>query len=219
MHLVVLALTIIASVFSIYTRYRNEELYALTKPIPLFLIIALYVVNIVSMPPVYFFTLVILLGLVAGVIGDILLLSSKRFLAGLVVFLLGHILYIVAFATKPFSLPPYLIVVPFVITISYGVYLLRKMKASSRKKYAVPILIYLVTITIMYITALNFDMHSPRSGLPLFTLGALLFCISDGVLAWNKFYKPFRTAEGIILTTYYTAQMLIGFKAMCFIDS
>jgi uncharacterized membrane protein YhhN len=72
----------------------------------------------------------------------------------------------------------------------------------------------MVAITLMFITALNFD-RSTGAELPIFTLGALLFCASDGVLAWNRFHRPFQAAQGIILTTYYSAQVLIGFRAMC----
>jgi uncharacterized membrane protein YhhN len=216
LHMLVLASAVIASIFSIYTRYRNENLYTLVKPIPLFLVIALYFVQIVSLGSGAFFAVAIWLGLIAGVTGDILLLSPKRFLAGLVAFLLGHILYIAAFATEAFTLPLYLALPPFAVTLSFGAYLLGKMEAPARKKYTGPIILYMLAITAMFVTALNFDMRT-GPGLPLFTLGSLLFCISDGVLAWNRFYRPFPAAQGIILTTYYAAQLLIGFRAMCFV--
>jgi len=40
-------------------------------------------------------------------------------------------------------------------------------------------------------------------------LGAILFIISDSVLAINKFYEPFSAAGIIIMLTYAFAQMLI----------
>ena len=39
--------------------------------------------------------------------------------------------------------------------------------------------------------------------------GALLFVISDSVLAINKFYQPFEVAGVIIMLTYGLAQLFI----------
>ena len=44
----------------------------------------------------------------------------------------------------------------------------------------------------------------------LFGLGISLFTISDTVLAYNKFVKPFKLAQILILSTYYIAQLLIA---------
>jgi len=40
--------------------------------------------------------------------------------------------------------------------------------------------------------------------------GAVLFLISDGILAVNRFLRPFRAAQAIILSTYFVAQWLIA---------
>jgi alkenylglycerophosphocholine hydrolase len=217
LQVLVLVLAVLASFFSIWVRYRNEPLYSLAKPIPLFLIIALFFVDLVSNSSAAVFPFLVFLGLIAGVGGDILLLFPRRFLAGLIAFLLGHLLYIAGFAAAtPYTLPLSVSLIPFAFTGFFGATLLGKMPTPERKKYTVPILVYMVAVTLVFVTALNFD-RSTGLGLPLFTLGSLLFCISDGVLAWNKFARPFRSAQGIILFTYYTAQILIGFRAMCFL--
>jgi len=213
---VVLVAAVVASVFSIYTRYRRTHLYALAKPIPLFLIIALFFVNLVSFAPQPFFFHLIFLGLVAGVIGDLLLLNAKGFLAGLAAFLAGHLLYVAAFLGGTFSLSPAQALIPLAVTFGFGFLLVGKMEEPTRKKYRFPVFVYMIAITLLFVAALNFDRNT-SPGLPLFTLGALLFCVSDGVLAWDRFHKPFRAAQGIILTTYYSAQILIGFRAMSFL--
>ncbi len=51
---------------------------------------------------------------------------------------------------------------------------------------------------------------APTLGTVLAAIGAILFMISDAVLALNKFKKSFFSAELIILTTYYTAQWLLA---------
>jgi len=47
-----------------------------------------------------------------------------------------------------------------------------------------------------------------KAGL-LMMSGALLFVLSDSVLAMNKFYKPFKEADIIIMITYGIAQLSI----------
>ncbi|MCP4370587.1 MAG: lysoplasmalogenase, partial [Deltaproteobacteria bacterium] len=40
--------------------------------------------------------------------------------------------------------------------------------------------------------------------------GAALFVLSDSALALNKFGEPFAAARALTLTTYFSAQWLIG---------
>ncbi|MBT5487340.1 MAG: hypothetical protein HOK56_09195 [Deltaproteobacteria bacterium] len=40
--------------------------------------------------------------------------------------------------------------------------------------------------------------------------GAILFLISDAMLAWNGFWMKFKTAQFFILSTYYVAQSAIA---------
>jgi uncharacterized membrane protein YhhN len=47
------------------------------------------------------------------------------------------------------------------------------------------------------------------SGLLAF-VGACLFAISDSALALNRFRRSFRSAQFLILSTYYAAQCLIA---------
>ena len=52
--------------------------------------------------------------------------------------------------------------------------------------------------------------YIPTLGTFIAAIGAVLFMISDAVLALNKFRKPFISAELIILATYFTAQCLLA---------
>ena len=56
--------------------------------------------------------------------------------------------------------------------------------------------------------------HLPTLGTVLSMIGAVLFMISDAVLALNKFKKPFFSAEMIILSTYFTAQLLLALSVV-----
>jgi uncharacterized membrane protein YhhN len=40
--------------------------------------------------------------------------------------------------------------------------------------------------------------------------GALLFVASDSALAWNRFRAEFKSAQAVVLGTYFAAQLLIA---------
>ena len=49
------------------------------------------------------------------------------------------------------------------------------------------------------------------------TLGALLFVISDSLLAWNQFVAPLPHASTLIMATYHLGQagIILGAAALC----
>jgi len=207
-----MAVTVAAAAVSIFCRYRNERLYWAVKPIPLLLIIGWYLGHLARGPGGSFFATVMLLGLAGGLAGDVLLLFPRGFLAGLAAFLAGHVFYILGFGSAGSILLPVL-APALLLTLGFAVLLLRRMEPSRRRKYALPILLYAAAISLLFVTALGYECRQD-SRPSWFTLGALLFCVSDGVLAWNRFARPFPSAQFLILGTYYAAQMLIGFKAV-----
>ena len=74
----------------------------------------------------------------------------------------------------------------------------------------IPVIIYISIIIIMGWMAIERFNSLPTNGTFIAAAGAILFMISDAVLALNKFRKPFLSAEIIILTTYFTAQWLLA---------
>jgi uncharacterized membrane protein YhhN len=150
-------------------------------------------------------------GLIFGLIGDVLLLFPSLFLQGLVAFLIGHVLYFVGFTLMvPWVMHPYLFGGLVSVLLGYIVVQTTLFKSKPRgRKFLVPILIYSCILACMLVTAINFDLATGRE-YPYVAVGAFLFAISDLVLAWDMFFKEIPYASGIILTTYYLAQMLIA---------
>ena len=77
-------------------------------------------------------------------------------------------------------------------------------------KMQVPVLVYILVILIM--SGLAWERHLQLE-LPqtLFAAcGAILFLISDAMLAWNRFRMRFKSAQFFILSTYYVAQSAIA---------
>ena len=151
--------------------------------------------------------------LLASMAGDLFLLSRSRFVAGLLCFLVAHLLYILAFA-------PAAVVdgwaagllLPFV---GFALLVLRRLWPHLGRHRA-PVCVYVVVITTMgwlaMLRALGGDVV-PESGL-LAMAGAFAFMASDATLAIDRFAQPFRGAPVVIMGTYYAAQVLLTLSAI-----
>jgi uncharacterized membrane protein YhhN len=151
--------------------------------------------------------------LVASMAGDVFLLSATRFVAGLLCFLVAHLLYIAAFAPAAFigAWAAWLLV-PFV---GFALLVLRRLWPHLGRRRA-PVSVYVAVITTMgwlaTLRALGGDV-APESGLPAMA-GAFAFLASDATLALDRFAQPFRGAQILVMSTYYTAQVLLTLSAV-----
>jgi uncharacterized membrane protein YhhN len=73
----------------------------------------------------------------------------------------------------------------------------------------VPVLVYASVLGAMLLTAIH-AFHFPAQLAGAFCVtGAMLFVISDSLLALDKFYSPFKAAPLLVMTTYCLAQLLL----------
>lgn len=154
----------------------------------------------------------ILLALFFSWAGDVLLMFESKdkifFLLGLSSFLLAHIFYIVFFhfvrlREKVKGNPLLLIVV--VIYYAVLISLLSPYLADMK----IPVLVYGIVISFMFMLAMHMLFIKNKAAGKWMMFGALLFVISDSVLAVNKFYQSFEEAGIIIMLTYGLAQLFI----------
>lgn len=157
-------------------------------------------------------TVFILLALGFSWLGDILLQWESRsaiyFMLGLSAFLVAHIFYILFFSrllrnekirTRPLVLVGVLLY--YVILIGILFPHLGEMK--------IPVLIYGLVITCMLFYAMHtIYLQNAEAGRWIIT-GAILFIISDSLLAINKFYISFNGAGLLVMLTYGLAQLFI----------
>ncbi|MEW6111072.1 MAG: lysoplasmalogenase [Thermodesulfobacteriota bacterium] len=155
----------------------------------------------------------VLVGLVLGLVGDVCLAlpGDRAFRAGLVAFLAGHLLYIVAFAGLT-STDDWLSFVSLVIVAgSVAVFLWLRPRLGSMLG---PVGVYVVVITVMLIAAwaayCNPAIH-PLGGSAIF-LGALLFYLSDLFVARDRFIRRQFLNRLVGLPLYYAGQFLIAFS-------
>jgi uncharacterized membrane protein YhhN len=73
----------------------------------------------------------------------------------------------------------------------------------------IPVIVYAAVITTMVLTALFRYGRTSNSSFWQVFIGAVLFMISDSILAINKFLDPITNAGLYIMITYVAAQFLI----------
>jgi uncharacterized membrane protein YhhN len=149
----------------------------------------------------------ILIGLVFGAIGDIALLgrSNRAFLAGLVAFLIGHIAYVVAAAAvAPLATWPQLAAIVPVIAAGVA---LRGWLWPKLGALKVPVIFYVLVITAMVVGSFA----TWRTGhCRYFTIGAVIFFLSDLCVARDKFIAPGFANKLVGLPLYFAGQLLIA---------
>jgi uncharacterized membrane protein YhhN len=149
----------------------------------------------------------IVIGLSCSLIGDVLLMLPRdRFVAGLASFLLAHLAYLAAFATEvPIGAHPAL-ALPLVAAAVPALRLLWPGLGPQR----IPVLLYAAAILLMVWQAWGWSWALPSLGSTFAAVGATLFLVSDATLAFNRFRRPFGSAQTLIMSSYVAAQALIA---------
>ena len=150
------------------------------------------------------------LALIMSLVGDILLLfvykSEYFFIAGLLAFLTAHIMYCLVFlkhlnATKK----PY-IFIALLLVYALGLFSVLK---SGLGDLLIPVIIYMCVILLMAVSSFLRRGKVNLTSFNLVFIGALVFMLSDSLLAVNKFHAPLAFADFSIMFTYALAQLLI----------
>lgn len=156
----------------------------------------------------------IVAGLVLGAIGDVALLFQRGFLIGLVVFLLGHLAYVVGVdhelpATAWLGAAGIAAIVPAAVSLT-ALALLWSRLGSMR----IPVIAYVLVISSMVIAAIALaraDVIAARRA-HRFLAGAVLFFASDLSVARDKFVAPTFANKTWGLPAYYAGQLLIAWS-------
>ncbi len=154
-------------------------------------------------------------GLVFALSGDVLLMQASvapvYFTYGLAAFLVCHLCYISAFYLDFRSAPELdkkgaRLAIALCAVFSIGFYFYIRPHLGSMR---LQVLAYTIVISLMLMMAAFRNMRVNRSSFLLIMTGAILFYLSDSLLAFNKFVLSFNHAGVLIMATYMAAQYLI----------
>jgi len=195
---------IISAVAAILSDYRGQKFLSyFFRPFTILLIIGL----LFEARPASFYRNAILIGLIFSLLGEVMMmLKKKKFLAGLLFFLGTQIAFALAFYSK--LSPGFLVwpVIPLILISAIVLFLIWP----ELGKLRLPVLFYFVAI----LTVVRFAIELPHqiTGYRpwLAASGAVLFLISDALMAINRFHRAFSSAQIFILSTYYLSQLLIA---------
>ena len=146
--------------------------------------------------------------------GDAFLLYDDRnsmyFILGLASFLWAHVTYISAFRKRmhaPDGVHKPKMILLF-LPILYAVALFSKL-APHLGDMIIPVTLYTIVITLMCMFAILRYGRTSSYGFWFVLIGAILFILSDSMIAWSSFYAPFNYSALLIMITYIMAQYLL----------
>jgi uncharacterized membrane protein YhhN len=192
----------LAAVANWISRWRpNNALETITKPLTTVLIVALAITVKSSHPHARW---LVVGGLVFCLVGDVLLMPVvDNFVGGLGSFLIGHLMFGVAIFRRPHGHIGLagLALIPLAVVV--GTFGPAIVKGARLRAVALGIAVtaYLVVIASMAVLV-------TLTGSPLAIVGAAFFVMSDTLLGYDLFAKPFASARVAIMVTYHLA--LVG---------
>lgn len=204
---------IIAVIDWVAVSFQWKKIEYIAKPGVILALIAWLIINDGFEGQLLFF----IIGLIFSLTGDIALMLPKgSFIAGLILFLVAHIFYIIGFnVTIPqFSFAGFVILVLISINaIEISRRIIMGCAAQGRDNLQIPVVIYTIVISLMVYSALLTLIRPNSEWIPLASLlvsfGAILFFISDALLSLNKFVTPVKNGNLFVIVTYHIAQITI----------
>lgn len=146
--------------------------------------------------------------------GDCLLLADRMrggfFVYGLVLFLAAHVVYIAHFLkmrrAAGISSKPNVFILVLILVYAVG---LLYMLSPHLNGMLYPVVVYGAVISVMFASSLGTIPKGGARYASASVVGALLFLVSDSILAINKFAAPIEFSATITMLTYGLAQFMI----------
>lgn len=172
--------------------------YLALKPAPIWLAAGLLLWRL----PRTASTLLPVAALLFGSAGDIVLELEGMFVPGIGAFLIGHLLYSIAFFREAVFRPERLLPAGL---IALYLFLMAYLLAPELGGLAIPVFAY-VAVSALFGLAAAFRRGERQTVLA----GAVVFLASDTLIAINRFLSPIAYDSLWILASYYLAQFLIA---------
>lgn len=190
----------------------NSELEHVVKPFIMLSIIVFFGIGANRKHALFIPALV---AFIFSLLGDVLLMFNQRnelfFLTGLAAFLIAHLVYIVTFNIKPKAQnkKKTKIVWAHGVVVAMAGILYFLLFPNLDKVMKIAVFLYTAAITAMVLSALQRKQHVEILSYRLVLIGALLFLLSDSLLAINRFWIEIPWGSIWVMATYMPAQFLI----------
>lgn len=194
-----------------------SQVATVTKPMLMPAVAGFFITSVSTNSPLKLF---VLSALFFSWAGDVLLMFQQQnsifFLLGLSSFLIAHLFYIFFFhrIRKEQNIKSQLWTL-LVVAAYYSV--LIALLSPWLGEMRLPVRVYGLVISFMLLLALHMFYISNKTAGRYMVAGAILFVISDSVLAINKFWKPVPAGDVVIMLTYGLAQFYIVYGAADFL--
>ena len=213
-HLYLAALSL--AIMAVFIYFEKKEKYVLAVIFKGLASLCFVVLGVYSAKGGTDFSQKVTIGLMLGMAADILLnlrmvfkkVGKIIFLVGILVFLSGHVMYILALLPECKNLLVPLII-GAILTALILVWIFKQITA--QMAFKIFGVFYIGAITIMNCIAVANLLSNPCGRNVMFVIGAILFLLSDIVLILNTFGKESKFSLRVTnLSLYYMGQILIA---------
>lgn len=221
-----ITISAVTAIFVVLTLYFDKKEQMLNKTIAKSLASLCFVISgsiSYSMNPTKT-SIPILCALIAGLIGDVLLgyrsSNSKIQMAldagGMLAFIAGHMLFIVAFILRAGTFNYALLALIFGLPVIVIVLFKLKLLSADKPIMAVGALLYSVVAGTFLASACNLYIENATVVTKMILSGTVLFAASDLILAFLNYNKTVNRVAvfPFVLTFYYVGQNLIALSMM-----
>jgi uncharacterized membrane protein YhhN len=199
-----LIFAIVSATVLVAILFGQQTLYMIAKPMLMISLLVYFTSASKAFPKWRVF---VIFALIFSWAGDVLLLSNDLFLAGLAAFLIAHIFYIIAFhktgaaigESKRWDTIKLATIGAILISILFP----------HLGSMLVPVLFYAMVLLSMALWAHKRRGATSARSFMLVSSGAMLFVLSDGLIAVNKFAFEVPGERILVMSTYIAAQYLI----------
>ncbi|WP_340076909.1 lysoplasmalogenase [Leptobacterium sp. I13] len=204
--LIIYVVLVVLELLSNYI-FSSPWAHYITKPAIVTSLLVYFLCSSIRLPRVKLFAS---LALISSIGGDVVLMfveeSNHFFIAGLILFLIAHLMYIITFSLQRNKKIALRSISFLLLSYGFGVFWILK---DTLGALLLPVSFYMIVILTMVLMAYARKGTVTRESFALVFIGALFFILSDTLLAFNKFYSSIPYAKILIMGTYAIAQYYI----------
>lgn len=198
-------LTISALLYVLGDYLKNNFLRYTFKPLSTVLIIAFTVFQHPEVSELYKY--LIITGFIFSLAGDIfIMLPNDKFVHGIASFFIAHMLFILAFVTDIGFSFNWIWLIPLLI---YAIIFL-KLILPKTGKLKIPVIVYTIVIVLFLWQAIGRSCITMSDSGKYAMFGAILFVVSDSILAYTRFFKEYKISSFFIHSTYWAALFFLS---------